>query len=235
MPNFSNSVVNKNFKKLFARLETTGQIKGKSDLARKLKTYNHVINSVLKSERNLTIEQIERLVRNYRVNANFLFGTADNMFVIPEEELAVHRHDAVDYTQERIVYVHRNAMTSYAQDPHNSELVSVLSRFSLPGYEQEYVAFDMVGDSMSPTIIPGDIVVGENQSGTPVFEENHLYILVTDTVLIRRVQTIKKRNKLNAILVVSDNNPMYKPYEMALTDLRHILKVVCRISKHGTQ
>ena len=48
MTDFSDNIVNQRFKKVYGILEQRNLIKSKSDIAQKLGTYNHVVNSILK-------------------------------------------------------------------------------------------------------------------------------------------------------------------------------------------
>ena len=89
MSNFSDHIVNQRFKSVFQELEKQNLIKGKSDIAKKLGTYNHVINSILKGQRNITVDQLRKLFDIYLVNANFMFGLTDEMF-LPESEYKIN-------------------------------------------------------------------------------------------------------------------------------------------------
>ncbi|MEK7256888.1 MAG: S24 family peptidase, partial [Bacteroidota bacterium] len=80
MADFTENIVNQRFKNVFEELEKTNRIKGKSDLAKKLGTYNHVVNSILKGDRNVTVEQLHKLFDSFDVDANYLFGLAENLF-----------------------------------------------------------------------------------------------------------------------------------------------------------
>ena len=81
MGEFADSIVNKRFKIVFNELEKTNKIKGKSDIASKLGTYNHVINSILKGDRNITVEQLHKLFDLYGISANFVFGFSDDIYL----------------------------------------------------------------------------------------------------------------------------------------------------------
>ena len=48
MADFSNNTVNQRFRLVYSTLERLNLIKGKSDIASHLGTYNHVVNSILK-------------------------------------------------------------------------------------------------------------------------------------------------------------------------------------------
>ena len=81
MSDFSDNIVNQRFNRVFQELEKYNLIKGKSDLAKRLGTYNHVINSILKGERNITVDQLAKLLDIFPVDANFLFGKSEQMYV----------------------------------------------------------------------------------------------------------------------------------------------------------
>jgi len=55
MSESSEKIVNQKFALVFEQLRKEGKVKSKSDIAAQLGTYNHVINSVLKGERGLTV------------------------------------------------------------------------------------------------------------------------------------------------------------------------------------
>ena len=61
MGDFAENIVNQRFRIIYESLKSQGVIKGKSDLADKLGTYNHVINHILKGERNITVDQLHKL------------------------------------------------------------------------------------------------------------------------------------------------------------------------------
>lgn len=81
MNNFSENIVNQRFKAVFEELEARRLIKGKSDIAKRLGTYNHVVNSILKGQRNVTVDQLWKLFETYEVNANYLFGQSEDIFL----------------------------------------------------------------------------------------------------------------------------------------------------------
>mgnify|MGYP003658400485 CR=1 FL=1 len=68
------------FKSVHAELVSTKKIKNNSHLARRLFTYNHVINAILRGNRKPTLAQIGGLVSLYGVNANFFFIETKQMF-----------------------------------------------------------------------------------------------------------------------------------------------------------
>ena len=112
---FSDSTVNQQFRTVYAYLESNKLIKGKSDIAKQLGTYNHVVNSILKGERNITIEQLNKLVELHGINANYMFGSSPQMLDSVKPIL-----DDAAINRQNIVLVRQRAMAGYAtaaQDP----------------------------------------------------------------------------------------------------------------------
>ena len=166
MADFSNNIVNQRFRTLYDELYRQGHIRGKSDIAEKLGTYNHVINSILKGQRNITIEQLSKLFEHYQANANYLFGLSNKMFLkgapgagsIPTLSI-----DAPSFAgRQNIVLVPDRAMAGYALQHQDADFLDGLQHFSIPNLEGELIAFEISGDSMMPTITNGDLVVCES-------------------------------------------------------------------------
>ncbi|MCB0558504.1 MAG: S24 family peptidase [Lewinellaceae bacterium] len=237
MGNFSENIVNERFRKVFQELERNNFIKGKSDIAKKLGTYNHVINSILKGQRNITVDQLTSLFETYGINANFVFGIDDDMFLEGygiEGEIPVRSiHDRQRGGRENIMLVPERAMAGYALEHQDREFLDNLQKFSIPGLEGELVAFEINGDSMLPTITNGDVVVCEPiERGTPL-RDNHVYVIVTDAVVAKRIQQVREGNEVARLRLISDNGDVYKPYDVELEEVRQILKVKSRLTSHA--
>ncbi len=237
MGNFSDNIVNQRFRKVFEELEKKNLIKGKSDIAKQLGTYNHVINSILKGDRNITVDQLHKLFETYSVDANFMFGFNDAMFMgnfssdsaVPTRSM----DDRFFGGRMNITLVPNRAMAGYALEHHDEGFLSELPKFSIPNLEGNLIAFEINGDSMYPTITNGDIVVCEPLERGDPMRDNNVYVVVTDVVVAKRIQQIKDENTISQVRLISDNSAVYKPYEVDLEDIRQILKVKCRLTSHA--
>lgn len=234
MGNFSENIVNQQFNKLYKLFEKEGIIKGKSDLAEKLDTYNHVINNILKGDRNITVDQLNKLFLTYNVNANYLFGLSEQIFmdghapgsipIVPMEKLATIGKNNILFVRDR------KALAGNALDVAIAPDEEVVQRFSVPGLEGELFAIEIDGDSMMPTITNGDLLICERmQRGEPL-RDNQVYVIVTDVVVTKRIQQVKNQN---ALRLISDNDAVYKPYMVPLNEIQQILRVKCRMTSYG--
>jgi plasmid maintenance system antidote protein VapI len=235
MGEFSESLVNKKFREVFDELEKSNKIKGKSDIATKLNTYNHVINSILKGDRNITVEQMHKLFETYNINANYLFGLSDDIYLSGSEVIPVRlKTDRNTTGRQNITLVPDRAAAGYATALDTPQYLQDFSKFSIPNMEGNLIAFEISGDSMMPTITNGDIVVCEAlERGEPI-RDNQVYVVVTDVVVAKRIQPIKTGSILKEMRLISDND-RYQPYTITPEDVRQILRVKCRLTSHAIQ
>lgn len=239
MANFSEHIVNKRFKELFERLEILGVIKGKSDLAKILESYNHVINNILQGKRNITVDQLLKLFEVFNVNANYMFGMSELMFKdgqVPNrmDIPSVSIYDKQPAGRSSIVLVDDKVRAGYALEHQDKSYLDKLPTFSLPNIDGlNLVAFEIDGDSMMPTLTNGDLVVCEPLERDEPIYDNRVYVIVTDVLVAKRVQQLKTEGELTALRLISDNSQVYRPYEVLAEDIRQILRVKCRLTKHA--
>jgi plasmid maintenance system antidote protein VapI len=237
MGSFSENIVNQQFKKVYEELEKTNRIKGKSDIAKNLDTYNHVINSILKGDRNITVDQIVKLCNLYGINSNFLFGLSDDMYLLSHpanEHLSTVQGSEMSIVgRNNIRLVPNLARAGDALGLNNRENLEDFPRFSVPGMSGDLWAFKIDGDSMLPTITNGDIVVCERLEPSEPIRDNQVYVVVSDVVVAKRVQQIKEGNRIASLRLISDNSDVYKPYELDLEEIRYLLRVKCRLTNHA--
>lgn len=236
MANFSDHIVNQRFKAVYETLENANLIKGKSDIAKRLGTYNHVINSILKGQRNITIDQLQLLFEHYGIDANYLFGLSERPFVkgaqageLPARSLHERRYS----NRSNITLVPEQAVAGYALGHEERNYFEGLTKFGIPNLEGELIAFEINGDSMMPTITNGDLVVCEPVERDTPLRDNHVYVVVTDSVVAKRIQQLRQGDQVTGLRLISDNGSVYKPYELELEDIRQLLKVKCRLTSHA--
>jgi phage repressor protein C with HTH and peptisase S24 domain len=238
MAQFDDHIVNQRFKLIYEALLKNSKVKNKSDLAAKLGTYNHIINNILKGERGVTLEQINKLIEIFGINANYIFGSAPFMFADQEGEaqpnLNIQHRSDVDYAgRQNITLVPNKALAGYALSAGSLSFTSELPRFSLPGLDGQLLAFEISGDSMLPSITSGDLVICEPLERGERLHDNSIYVVVTDVVVVKRIQQVKENGDLKHLLLISDNDAQYKPYNVELNEIQQILRVKSRVTSYG--
>jgi len=129
-----------------------------------------------------------------------------------------------------IVLVPDKAIAGYATQHQEKEYLENLQKFSIPGMEGNLVAFEISGDSMMPNITNGDLVVCEPVERGDPLRDNHIYIVVTDVVVAKRIQQIREGNDITSLNLISDNSIVFKPYQVNVEEIQQILRVKCRLT-----
>lgn len=234
MPDFTQNVVNQRFKEVFDYLEKENIIKGKSDLAKKLDTYNHVINNILKGKRNITVDQLNKLFDTYNINANYLFGLSEEMFLEGGSPMGLPTRDLGERTnsgKQNIQFIDIRAKAGPIIPVAETGVTN--KKFSVPGLEGELYAIEIEGDSMFPTITHGDLLICELIERGKALTDNQVYVIMTDIPVAKRIQQIREGNHLTSLRLISDNDQVYKPYTVDLEEVQQILKVKCRLTRFG--
>ena len=186
----------------------------------------------MKGQRNITIDQLSQLFDKYSVNANYLFGLSDEMFAAGGGFESRSMNELDFSGKPNITLISHKALAGNAVP--TAELVEEeRPKFSVPGMQGDLLAVEISGDSMMPTLMNGDIVICEKVERDEPIRENQVYIIVTDTVVAKRVQQIKTNGVLDKLRLISDNSTVYKPYELNLEEILQLLKVKCRLTSHG--
>lgn len=230
MSDFSNNTVNKKFRIVYQTLLDKNLIKSKSDIADKLGTYNHVINSILNGKRNITLDQMDKLIELFDINANYLYGRSEDIF----DNEASGNQDI--YQKSNITLVPVSAMAGPSIPAQLA--VQDYPKFRIPEIPEllgELVAIRINGDSMLPNITNGDMLICEELKDNSSFgiKDNAIYIVVTtDSVVAKRVQKIKNNNQITGLRLISDNT-MYPPYEVERAEILKLYKVKYRLTNYG--
>ena len=234
MGKFSDHPVNRKFKHIYEELIMRNLIKSKSDLAKNLETYNHIINNILKGDRNITVDQIRLLSERYDVRPDFLFGQTNAPFQSSEDLTSFDAGQTEWNEQGNISLIPVRAAAGYQIDLNSLANQEDTPKFSLPDMSGELFAFEIDGDSMMPTITNGDIIVCEKVDSNEPLKDNQVYVIISDVVVAKRIHQIKDdHGRLHALELISDNHSLYPPYQMELEEIRQMLKVKCRLTTHG--
>lgn len=234
MSNFNENIVNKQFRIVYDYLKEIGKIKSKSDIAAQLGTYNHVINSILNGKRSITLEQMNKLIEMHGINANYLFGANVPMFSNGDGANLPKKNLDFKIIQ-NITLVPHKAMAGGAISPQDME---EYQKFAVPGLNGNLIAIEISGDSMLPNITNGDIVICEQVEGGLMglnsIRDNSIYVVVTDSVVAKRVQKIKQANQVTGLRLISDNK-IYPPYEVDGHEVVALYRVKHRITNYGIE
>ena len=149
--------------------------------------------------------------------------------------LAKRRQQKMMSAERNIIhFVPVKAAAGYLAGYADSEFIDELNTFTLPMLAGgNYRAFEIIGDSMLPTL-SGSIIVGEKIDFKEDVKNDQAYIVVSrhEGIVYKRVV---KNNKIkNKFTLVSDN-PQYQPYQVNVEDVLELWQAQMVISKVSQQ
>jgi|SRR6476661_737507 len=104
------------------------------------------------------------------------------------------------------------------------ELMAELETISVPGLRgKSFRAFEVSGNSMQPTLNPGDLVIASYTERLDLIEPKHVYVVVAnDRLMVKRLRGPVKRHE--PLELLSDNR-FYDPFILPQEDLRELWQV----------
>lgn len=194
------------------------------------------MSEILNGKRNVPLELLQKAVDQYRLNLRFLFSGEGEMFETNTDAGTGNTRVIVtDGNQkERIVHVPVVAYAGYQDNLAEPVFMQELPTYSLPENilrAGSYRSFDVAGESMEPTLVAGDKVIGaivEPQYWEQGIKDNMIHVLVTHReVVVKRVMNYIKTEK---ILELRSDNTVIAPYHLPIADLKEAWVVRLRIT-----
>lgn len=182
------------------------------------KYYNVAIDTLIRVDLGRMAEsQLRQLERGYDV---FIRGS--NLRVLT----TTVGHD----NEDNIELVSEKAKAGYTSGFADPEYISILPTFRLPflSRQKKYRTFQVSGDSMLP-IPNGAWVTGVFIQDWSTIRDRDAYIILTmEEGVVFKVA--ENRIKAEGKLVLHSLNPLYKPYEIGVNEIREVWQFVHYIS-----
>ncbi len=229
--------LNRRFTEVFQLLVEKEEIvksdrsKSKTAFAQKLGTKGHIIDLYLQGKRQITYEQAKLLCSFYKINEAFMFQGVGKPFGvqrIPDSEEKLAMALGINFSP-NILFTNVEA---FASNTIGVDLLEENERFHIPGVNGDLVAFNINGDSMSPTILAGDMVICKPLEDHHEMVDNEIYAVVANqSVWVKRVQKCFDRyHKWSHLKLISDNHIEFDPFIIEIEEVTKLLKVTRRLT-----
>ena len=254
-------LLNERFKIVFQLLVDKGEVikssreKGMSSFAEKImgnKSYGHIIRAYLKDSdsRTITYAQAKRLVKHYGVNWSYMFEGEGPVFIeetieqkenFTSQDLLAGSPKSDDVLNKNNTPKHKtnilfSSISAFASSTVDVGVHADSERFYIPGMQGEHIAFYIKGESMTPTIADGDMVICRSLDSHERIIENEIYAIVTSSgnVMVKRVQKIlNKHRQMLGLKLISDNYLEHDPFTIPIHEVRKLLKVERKLTDIG--
>lgn len=238
MMNDNRQILNNRFIKVYDELVEQGAIikndraRSKTAFAKQLGTKGHIIDKYLAGERYITYEQTKKLCKHYHVSEDYMFKGIGIPF---GQQKLLPTSDAQLKMILNIPFHHNILFSSVEAFSSNTISVDLLEdnqRFFIPGIHGDLVAFNINGNSMSPTIYSGDMVICSPIESQDLLKDNTVYAVVTSSaVWVKRVQRcLDRHGNWTHLKLISDNYIEFDPFLVELSEIRRLLKVERRLT-----
>ncbi|RYG39456.1 MAG: DNA-binding protein [Chitinophagaceae bacterium] len=180
-----------------------------------------------------SLADIERLLQIYSINPLWMFGESRQKYLY-EDGSVLPKVITLDSDQTgNIALINVKASAGYAHNLQDTEWYESLPAFSLPLPEYRnasFRAFQVQGDSMLPSLQPGEWVIARAEEKLSGIADGYIYVVVLpDTIVVKKV--VKSRAGLQLISL----NAIYPVIEANAQDVSEVWRVTAKITSNLEQ
>ena len=167
-------------------------------------------------------ENIAKLAEATNASAEWLVTGLGPMYrdrTIPQ--LAIQSKDAHDFSENYslIPLYNVSAAAGHGAVVEHEEVVDSLAfkrewiSHTLDATPADLYLINVQGESMTPTLHPGDVILVDRRNGENITTDGIYVIRMGDSLLVKRIQRLPGQK-----LRISSDNPAYQPYELKLDE-----------------
>ena len=169
------------------------------------------------SQNGIVAEHIIKLSKLYNVPADYILTGERNYIKIGRDAGF-------------IPLLRGHAHAGYLQNINNDDFFDISDWFRIPGFDltKDQTLFEVDGDSMAPTIYPGDILVCQVHTNIDnILDGSAVVIITVDGVMVKRMRT---DGDAEYFQVENDNNNNQEPLRFKKKDVKKVMMVRGKIS-----
>lgn len=174
--------------------------------------------SLMESSKNsITSEHIVRLSKLYDVTADFLLtGNTKLINMTPENGF--------------LPLIDAKAHAGYLKNAHKEDVMADFEYYRIPGYKptKDSVLIEIEGESMQPTIMPGDVLICQTQTNLEYVLDGSIVVLVTEGELL--TTRLFKHEDNNYFKMESDNPDNESKKEIRKSKILQLLLILGKVS-----
>ncbi|HEX5169104.1 MAG TPA: LexA family transcriptional regulator [Cyclobacteriaceae bacterium] len=174
------------------------------EFAQRIGITQGALSQIESDKSKASFETINKISDEFNVNCNWLIRGSGEV-LLPAESSRTESVGATQSDKASIPLIREEAHAGYVNGVKDRSYLSSLDVYQIPGFEKgDYRLFEIVGDSMVPTLHPGEIVVCEFAADSSLIENSSLCVLIyKDGIVAKRV--FQYPEKKGSLILKSDN------------------------------
>ncbi|MDF9800356.1 transcriptional regulator with XRE-family HTH domain [Catalinimonas alkaloidigena] len=198
------------------------------DFANKISITQAALSQIESGKTMLSVSTMYSLIRAFELRTDWLLFGQGEIFSHQKIDTARGTPPNSQNTSNQLIpFVDKDAEAGYPDNCADSEYIKTLGAYRIPGFEEgKFRMFNISGDSMHPHLCENEVVITEAVDKIESIQENQLCVIISsDGIVAKRVF----HDNNNTLLLKSDN-PKYKAYKLAYSDVIEIWEIKGKIT-----
>jgi transcriptional regulator with XRE-family HTH domain len=205
------------------------------DFAEKIGITQGALSQIESGKSNASFDTLKKISDEFNINCNWLIkgigevSLSDVENILPDVRVTPIIQFAMMKDKALIPLVKQEAHAGYIQGYEDAEYIKTLDVYQIPGFERgNYRLFEVVGDSMVPTIHPGEIVVCEFVKDWKSIENGVLAVVIAKEGIVAKRIFLYEEHR--ASLILKSDNSHYKTYSVDSHDVLEVWRIKAKIT-----
>lgn len=185
------------------------------------------LSQIENGNRKISTDKLVRITEKYGINANWLLNGSGTVF---HPRKAAAKATKKELQEETLIpFIDKKAHADYPRNLSDDEYIKSFRMYRVPGYEKgSYRMFEVVGDSMEPTIYEKEILISEHISNWRKAGNGKICVVICeDSIVVKRVFLYMDGED---VFILKSDNPKYKSYKLTREDIIEIWEVKGKIT-----
>ncbi|MTI21622.1 LexA family transcriptional regulator [Fulvivirga sp. RKSG066] len=209
-----------------------------SEFANEVGVSQGALSQLERGKSNISLDTLQKISMAFQVNCNWLVNGQGDIYIkgstpnqVPVRESIVK----VDMKDSALMpLIKEDAHAGYIKGLENTDYLNTLDVYKIPGFERGvHRLFEIVGDSMIPTIFPGEITVSSFIEDYKDLSNSTLCVIITEEAIVAKRIFFYEGDR--SILILKSDNSKYKTYTINIDDVKEIWRIEAKITNSFTQ
>lgn len=222
-----------------SRIVTLREIMGYSqkDFAERVGITQGALSQIESGKSHASFDTLKKISDEFNINCNWLIKGIGQVSLeksegplMPEVRISTTLTQLSVMKEKALIpLVKEEAHAGYVTGFEDGEYIKTLDVYQIPGFEKgNYRLFEIVGDSMIPTIHPREIVVCEFVKDWALLENGTLCVLISKEGIVAKRAYYYEDNR--ATIILKSDNQKFKTYSINLDEILEVWIIKAKIT-----
>lgn len=198
------------------------------EFASRISITQAALSQIESGKTTLSISTVYNLIKAFELRADWLLFGQGEIFTHQKIDIALGTPPKSQHKFDHLIsFVDKDAEAGYPDNCSDHEYIKTLGAYRIPGFEEgTFRMFNISGDSMQPKLYDDEVVITQVVEKIENIRDNRMCVVVSKAGIVAK----RVFQDGNDVLLLKSENPKYKDYKLAYSDIMEVWEIKSKIS-----